>query len=95
MTFEFQNRGGEVTDPALHYDGPHSLTLSPTGRWETNREGSFILHQADRVPLEYPISFGLAYTDRFGEQRRIQFEIRQGRGFCAITDPLAELDPTA
>lgn len=93
MTFEFQNRGGEVTDPELHYDGPHTLTLSPTGRLETNSQGNITLRQADGVSLEYPIRFGFAYTDRFDLRRLIQFEISQGRGFRPLTDPLADSDP--
>ena len=95
MSFEFENRGGEVTDAELHYHGPHTLTMSPSGRLETNARGQIVLHQTEGVAVERPIRFDLAYTDRLGERRRIQFEIRENEGLRALNDPLIEPYPPA
>ena len=48
--FDVLNRRGEATDIEVEYDGPHSLTFSPTDRLETNRKGVFTFREQRHVP---------------------------------------------
>ena len=92
---DFQNRGGEVTDPELDYQGPHSLTLSPSGRLESDAKGRLTLLQTKGVPLQYPIRFGLTYTDRFRNRRVQRYEIRQGWDLRDVTHAAMDSDGPA
>ena len=92
---DFQNRGGEVTDPELDYEGRHMLTFSPAGRLESNAKGRLTLLQTKGVPLQYPIRFGLAYTDRFRNRRVKRYEIRQGWDLRDVTHEAMDSDGPA
>ena len=95
VSVDFRNRGGGVVEPELIYDGPHRLQLSCPIRLDTNSQGRITLVQTRGVVFEYPVPFGIAYRDRFGEHRVIQFEFHGIGDFRPVTDPLAEPDPAA
>jgi len=69
------NRGGEVQDLELRYEGPHSLEFSPTRLWENGQKATLTLRQAQNQPFNYPIAFEISYLDRFGEKYQRRFEL--------------------
>ena len=85
QVFDVLNRRGEVTDIKVKYDGPHSLTFSPTDRLETNRKGVFTFREKQHVPVEYPIRYTWSYKDRFGKRWDRQFELSPTSGACDVT----------
>ena len=75
------NRGGEVTDVKLGYEGPYRLTLSRSRLWKNEEDAELTLHQPKDVPLEFPFEFSISYVDKFGEEHVKHFEYTKGHVF--------------
>ena len=87
------NRGGVAWDIDLIYDGPYRLEISPTRRLDSNRETKLSLRQVKGGPLEFPVEFALAYTDRLGARRVRRFELRQNHEVREVADMETVSDP--
>ena len=77
----------------LIYDGPYRLEISPTRRLDSNRETKLSLRQVKGGPLEFPVEFALAYTDRLGARRVRRFELRQNHEVREVADMETVSDP--
>jgi hypothetical protein len=69
----FQNRGGEVYDIVLTYDGPHVMTFAPTRIWNSNQNAQITVRQKEGHRLEWPMEFSIQYRD---SQRRTYSKVR-------------------
>ncbi|MEO0364969.1 MAG: hypothetical protein AAF265_05685 [Pseudomonadota bacterium] len=65
------NRGGEVSEVKLIYDGPYDLRLSSGPNWQEGQRALLVLKQTSRDPITYPIDFAIAFTTRLGESRKV------------------------
>lgn len=83
ITTNLLNRGGEVFDIEIHYDGPHQLRFSNTRLWEKDQKASFTLVQGPGTTLEWPISFSISYRDSLREFHTQQLEFVSSHGLQA------------
>ena len=90
ITQKFLNVGGTVQDLQVHYEGRHDLSLSPTGRMESKSQGTVTVRRSKQAPIQFPIRFSLTYTDRFGSDRRRDYEMAWGEGLRDVTDLSSE-----
>ena len=84
MEIGILNRGGEIRDIELRYEGPYQLGFSPTRRWGPGAKATLTLVQRDR-PLEYPIAFALGYTDGLDVRHEKEFELQHDYELREIT----------
>ena len=70
------NRGGEVKDITLHYEGPHEYRFSPPGIWERAKDVKLtFVKRPHGAPLQYPFAFSLECTDRLGKRHIGHYEL--------------------
>ena len=68
VTINIRNRGGPAKDIDIEYEGPHSLSLTRTDRFDSGERGQLNVEPVGE-PLPQSIDFQLTYTDWFGERR--------------------------
>jgi len=62
-----QNKGGDIFDVSVHFNGPHQLSLSHSRHWERGQNGQITITQAYGKALEWPINFSINYRDSLDE----------------------------
>ena len=84
---EIVNRGAAATDIEFHPAGPYVVTPPSLRRLDSDAKADITVRHARGEPLQYPIPFGISYTDRLGHQRRRELEIHEGADLRDVPDP--------
>ena len=99
ISHEIINRGAAATDIEFHPAGPYVVTPSSLRRLDADAKISLTVQHARGEPLQYPIPFGISYTDRLGCQHRKEFEFGEGADLRGVpgqtTSDLSPSSPTS
>ena len=71
-----KNRGGEVSNVVLHYEGPYDLVFSPIQIFDSETVARLTIREG-REPIEYPIRFRIDCTDCLGTKLELWFELQE------------------
>ena len=93
---EIVNRGGAATEIEFHPARPNVVTPPSLHRLDTDAKARVTVRHARGESLQYPIPFGISYTDRFGDRRRRDFEFLKGADLRGVPDQTtSDLSPNS